>query len=66
MNSLDNKQLTYLFSLLLVVNILLTIFIIVIYLKLRNKQGPPGPQGPQGVPGIPGIQSQSNTSSSSK
>jgi len=43
MNSLDNKQLTYLFSLLLVVNILLTIFIIVIYLKLRNKQGFSGP-----------------------
>jgi len=64
MNSLDNKQLTYLFIILLTSNILLTGFIIFIYLKLRNKLGPPGPQGPQGVPGIPGIQSQSNTSSS--
>jgi hypothetical protein len=56
MTPMDNQKLTNLFFLNLLINIILLFFIIYIYRKLRNKQGPPGPRGPPGPKGDIGPQ----------
>jgi hypothetical protein len=48
---MDNALLSKLCIYLVIANITVIGFVIYIYLKLRNKQGPPGPPGPQGPPG---------------
>ena len=48
---MDNALLSKLCIYLVIANIAVIGFVIYIYLKLRNKQGPPGPPGPQGPPG---------------
>jgi hypothetical protein len=51
---MDNALLSKLCIYLVFANIAVIGFVIYIYLKLRNKQGPPGPPGPQGPPGPAG------------
>jgi|688.fasta_scaffold1137038_2 hypothetical protein len=51
MAPMDNQKLTNLFFFCLILNILTLLFVLYIYHKLRNKQGPPGPRGEPGPRG---------------
>ena len=48
---MSTRQLSLLTIFILLLNFIIIFFNVFIYLKLRNKQGPPGPPGPQGLPG---------------
>jgi heme/copper-type cytochrome/quinol oxidase subunit 4 len=54
---MNTKQLSILTISLFFMNVFLIGFIVFIYLKLRNKQGPKGERGPPGPTGATTIQS---------